>query len=323
MRAGAFVFVTLCFVQAAHAGPPELVLPLDCDLGKTCYIEDYVDAQPGEGQADYTCGLKSRDDHRGTDIVLSSFEAMEAGVNVLAAAAGTVAATRDGMADIAVTDETREAIAGRECGNAVRIDHGDGWQTLYCHLKRGSVIVRQGDKVMPGDPLGQVGLSGLTNIPHIHIGVLKDGNVVDPFAPDDTNSCEAPDGPGLWAETPPYTQTGLFTAGFSTSVPGLEAVQTGAARVTRTQSDQPLVLYAHAFYAATGDVLVFTATGPDGEAFADTVTLDNPQVQIMRAYGRKAPAGGWTVGDYRGVVRLERDGTLIAWRHADVTITSQ
>lgn len=320
MRAGAIFAVII--VQAAHAGPPELVLPVDCELGKTCYIEDYVDALPGPGQTDYACGLKSRDDHRGTDIVLESFAAMEAGINVLAAAAGTVAATRDGMADIAITDDTRSTIEGRECGNAVRIDHGDGWQTLYCHLKRGSVIVSQGDSVEAGDPVGMVGLSGLTNIPHVHIGVLQDGTVVDPFAPRASQNCKAPEEPDLWVNTPAYTKTGLFTAGFSISVPDLEAVQTGAARVMQAGADQPLVLYAHAFHAEPGDLLFFTATGPDGEVFSTTIPLDDPQLQIMRAYGRKAPAGGWPLGAYRGVVRLERDGTLIAWRHADVSVTS-
>ena len=65
------------------AGPlaaetPFLDWPMDCIPGQTCFIEDYVDADPGPGQADYTCGLKSRDGHRGTDIALLNFAAMDA-----------------------------------------------------------------------------------------------------------------------------------------------------------------------------------------------------------------------------------------------------
>ena len=304
----------------SFAEPPQLTLPIDCTLGQTCFIEDYVDADPGPGQQDYTCGLKSRDDHRGTDITLPSFDAMESGVAVLAAAPGRVAALRDGMADIAVTDDTRNTIRGRECGNAVRLDHGDGWQTLYCHMKNGSLTVREGQSVAAGDPLGLVGLSGLTNNPHIHLTVLKDGQITDPFRPDGARCGAAPDN-GLWKTAPAYTPTGLFTAGFSTAVPSLEDVQTGAARVTQTTPDEPLVLYGHAFHAEPNDTLTLTASGPGGEVFARTVTLIDPQPQLFRAYGRRSPEDGWPAGRYRGYVTLKRGDTLIAARHADITVS--
>ena len=47
-------------------------------------------------------------------------------------------------------------------GNAVVIDHGNKWVTLYAHLKKGSIRVRPGDIVKAGQTLGLVGLSGLT-----------------------------------------------------------------------------------------------------------------------------------------------------------------
>jgi len=314
-------FVILAAATTAAADAPRLALPIDCILGQTCYIEDYVDTDPGPGQRDYMCGLKSRDDHRGTDFMLPSFEAMQSGVDVLAAAPGTVAATRDGMADTPVTGATREAIRGRECGNAVRVDHGGGWQTLYCHLKRGSIRVRQGDEVETGDMLAEVGLSGLTNAPHVHLGVLKDGEIVDPFHPDDVAQCGQQTDGGLWQTPPGYTRAGLFTAGFSTAVPAFGAVRSGAARVHETGADQPLVLYGHVFYAQPGDRLTLTAQGPEGEIFRHDITLDDPKTQLFRAFGRKAPAAGWPAGAYRGYVRLMRGDTLIAARHADITVT--
>ncbi|MEQ8896772.1 MAG: M23 family metallopeptidase [Roseovarius sp.] len=304
----------------SFAEPPKLSLPIDCDLGQTCFIEDYVDNDPGPGQRDYTCGLKSRDSHRGTDIALPSFDAMNSGVSVLAAAPGRVAALRDGMADTPVTDATRATIRGRECGNAVRLDHGDGWQTLYCHMKNGSLTVREGQRVAAGDPLGLVGLSGLTNNPHLHLTVLKDGEIIDPFRPEATAQCGTSQASSLWQTAPAYTATGLFTAGFATAVPTLEDVQTGAARVTTTPNDQALVLYGHVFHAEPGDTLTLSASGPDGEIFSHTVPLDTPQPQLFRAYGRRSPEGGWPPGDYRGYVTLTRGDTLIAARHADITV---
>lgn len=321
-------WLALCGFLVSVAAPvaaemPVLGLPIDCTLGTSCYVEDYVDTDPGSGQRDYACGLKSRDDHRGTDIVLLSFEAMEAGVNVLAAAPGRVAATRDGVQDVAITPDNRADIEGRECGNAVRIDHGSGWQTLYCHLKQDSIRVKQGDRVQAGDVLGLVGLSGLTNVPHVHLGVLKDGEIVDPFNPENRDTCGTATGNGMWKEAPGYDRAGLFTAGFATAVPDFDAVKSGAARVRDTAPDQPLVLYGHAFYAKPGDALSLSATGPEGEIFRHDVILDNPQAQLFRAFGRRAPQDGWPEGAYRGYVHLTREGRVIAVRHADITVTSR
>jgi hypothetical protein len=317
MRAAALVL--LLAAAPAAAEPPRLALPLDCDYGRSCVIEDYVDAVPGPGQRDYTCGLKSRDDHRGVDFMLPGFAAMEAGVSVLAAAPGVVAATRDGVEDIPVTPESRARIAGRECGNAVRIDHGQGWQTLYCHMKRGSLTVRQGDRVETGDVLGEVGLSGLTNAPHLHLGVLHEGRIVDPFNPENRESC----GTGsetLWEIELPYHKTGLFTAGFSERVPDFADVQSGAARRESVVPGSPLVLYGHVFHAEPGDTLLLQAEGPEGEILRHETMLDAPKAQLFRAFGLKAPPGGWPEGDYRGYVRLWRGEVLIATRHADIEV---
>lgn len=318
------LLVTLLLGTPALAEPPVLSLPIDCALGQTCYIEDYVDLAPGPDEHDFMCSLKTRDGHRGTDIHVLSFDAMDKGVNVLASAPGRVAALRDGMEDTPFSPETRDQIAGRECGNAVRIDHGDGWQTLYCHMKKGSITVTQGQQVDAGTALGQVGLSGMTNAPHIHLTVLKDGAVVDPFLPDAKDgTCGTATDAGLWETALPYDRAGLFTAGFSTAVPDFEDVQSGDARVRQTASDTPLVLYGHVFYAQPGDTMRFTASGPEGEVFYHTETLDAPQAQLFRAYGRRAPEGGWPPGAYRGYVTLERDGQVLANRHADITVEAQ
>ncbi len=308
--------------SSAMADPPALSLPIDCHLGKTCYIEDYMDADPGAGQLDYTCGLKTRDGHRGTDFVLLTFEALAAGVDVLASAPGTVAATRDGVPDRPVTDDTRGQVKGRECGNAVRIDHGAGWQTLYCHLAQGSIMVRQGDRIAAGDPLGQVGLSGLTNIPHVHLTVLKNGQAVDPFHPDPAQSCGNDPGKDLWQITPDYTRAGLFTAGFSTSMPSFQDAHSGAARVRKAPHNLPIVLYAYAFHPKAGDTLVLSATSPKNEEiFSKTIEIEDPKAHLFRAFGRRAPAEGWPAGSYRGYVTMKRGDQVLAVRHADLEIT--
>ena len=69
-------------------------------------------------------------------------------------------ATRDGMTDVSIRDAGHGAVAGREAGNGVLIEHGGGWQTQYSHLRSGSVSVKPGERVEAGTPLGLIGLSG-------------------------------------------------------------------------------------------------------------------------------------------------------------------
>ncbi len=52
-------------------------------------------------------------------------------------------------------------------GNMVVISHGDGKQTLYAHLSK--VTVNVGDSVDAGDQIGNVGSTGKSTGPHLHI----------------------------------------------------------------------------------------------------------------------------------------------------------
>lgn len=303
----------------AGAEDLRLALPLDCTLGVSCYIEDYVDNDPARGATrDFACGINSRDGHKGTDIALLDFDTIADGVAVYAAAPGVVLRTRDSMPD----DRLMRGVTSQNaCGNAVLVDHGSGWQTLYCHMRLGSVAVEPGDMVQPGDTLGYVGLSGQTNHPHLHLTVMRDGKIVDPFRPDATGTCGAP-GETMWADPPAYTPTGMVTAGFSDSVPSLKAVSDGSARRERLGPDTPIVIYAHMGYPQPGDVLTLSAKGPAGtEIFRHQIEVETDQVSQMRAFGRKAPASGWPEGEYLGDALLVRDGTVIAHRFAHVTVT--
>src|SRR5689334_1198396 len=79
-----------------------LSLPLDCKVGETCFIQQYFDHDPSNGAKDYRCGPMAYDGHDGVDLRVPTLGAQRAGVTVVAAAAGTVKGTRDGMADVSV-----------------------------------------------------------------------------------------------------------------------------------------------------------------------------------------------------------------------------
>jgi len=56
-------------------------------------------------------------------------------------------------------------------GNHVVIDMGEGKYILLAHMLRGSIRVREGQRVKAGQLLGRCGNSGNTTMPHLHIQV--------------------------------------------------------------------------------------------------------------------------------------------------------
>src|SRR5262249_35663984 len=48
----------------------ELGLPIDCEVGRSCVIQNYVDHDPSPNARDYQCGTLTYDGHNGTDFRL-------------------------------------------------------------------------------------------------------------------------------------------------------------------------------------------------------------------------------------------------------------
>lgn len=64
------------------------------------------------------------------------------------------------------------------CGRGVRIKHGDGYETVYCHLDRAMVDI--GDRVSAGYQIAVSGNTGRSTGPHLHYAIKKDGTYIDP-----------------------------------------------------------------------------------------------------------------------------------------------
>lgn len=65
-------------------------------------------------------------------------------------------------------------------GYYIKIDHGNGFQTLYAHCLPGSLMVNVGDHVDAGQAIARVGQSGYATGPHLHFEVRVNGTCVDP-----------------------------------------------------------------------------------------------------------------------------------------------
>lgn len=302
-----FALLTLAPVQA---GAFDLAFPLDCTLGETCFIQQYADHDPGPTARDFTCGPLSYDGHDGTDIALSSLAAMQAGVTVRATAPGIVKGARDGMADIAANAPNAPDITDRECGNGVLVEHPDGWQTQYCHMKQGSVTVRAGDPVALGAPLGQVGISGLAEFPHLHLSVRHNGDDIDPFATSTLTTCGGT-GQSLWSPALPYQPGGIISIGLATAVPEYDAIKSGLATPALPIDAPALVIWAYLFGGQAGDTLDLAITGPDGAQIHETVLLEKTQAQLFRAIGKRRAAETWPAGLYTGTAILLRNGAEV------------
>lgn len=90
------------------------------------------------------------------------------GVPVVAPAAGYVVEAHDGEPDMTpgVISNNIRVPAGNFV--AIRLEE-TGTYLIIAHLKRGSVVVKAGERVEEGQVIGQCGNSGNTSEPHIHI----------------------------------------------------------------------------------------------------------------------------------------------------------
>ncbi len=106
-------------------------------------------------------GLRSLGNHKGIDISGANAE----GALVVAGEAGVV---------------TEAGWNSGGYGNYVKINHGNGIETLYAHMLDNSITVIPGQVVQQGEIVGQVGNTGYSFGAHLHFEVRINGIKVDP-----------------------------------------------------------------------------------------------------------------------------------------------
>lgn len=126
-------------------------------------LKEYCTADFGTRQKDYPT-------HKGIDVINGA-----GGIcYVIAAADGIVISAQnsvDGFDNKVYT-----------AGNMVHLYHpSTGLHTRYLHLRKGSVTVKEGDKVKRGDILGVMGNTGLSYGTHLHFDIYNGTKYIDPL----------------------------------------------------------------------------------------------------------------------------------------------
>lgn len=85
---------------------------------------------------------------------------------------------------IKAAGDGRVTLAGRHggYGNAVIIQHGQRYRTLYAHMNGFAKGIRSGSNVKQGQIIGYIGTTGLSTGPHLHYEFQVNGVHVDPLS---------------------------------------------------------------------------------------------------------------------------------------------
>ena len=317
---------------SGHAGagdsvrPPQgLTLPLKCNLAENCWVTGYVDLDPAKGSVqDAGCGHRSKDGQQDTHFGLpdeSYLSEGDWGVKVLAVADGTVTALRDGVRDRLVDGPRDEYwIKDKPCGNGLVIDHGQGFKSYYCHLRKASFKVQQGDVVQQGQHLGFVGESGQTSAIHLAYKLTYNGEVVDPFTGVEARraqvdvTCKTPLAQSLWQpawhQALAYQPAYITAVGLAHTPPKAKDIRHGYFdQMHSAPNDMPrLIVWAYLHGLRDGDEVQFLITDQANRPWlSSTHAIESDRDELLQYVGKTLmPDSRWLTGTYFVKVTVDR-----------------
>ncbi|MFC4075255.1 transglycosylase SLT domain-containing protein [Salinithrix halophila] len=114
------------------------------------------------------CGIGCYEGHTGQDFPGA------VGTPVMAAAGGVVSSVQTPM-------NNPRLGPNKSYGTLIKIDHGGGLETYYAHMYPNQIQVSVGQRVLPGQKIGEIGNFGNSTGPHLHFEVREKGQIKDPM----------------------------------------------------------------------------------------------------------------------------------------------
>jgi hypothetical protein len=319
MRKPPTVLAVLLFA-CGPAEALELEIPLACTLGTDCWVQQYPDHDKGPGAADFTCGTATYDGHTGTDFRVRDTLSE---VQVVAAADGAVKAIRNTVEDKLVAGAADlKAVSTIECGNGVVLSHPGGFETQYCHMRKGSIAVRAGQQVKAGEILGRVGFSGRAAFTHLEFILRRTGKKIDPFSGELGRDCQADD-VSLWSKKAQallaYQPTAVLDFGWHSDKVETSMLENGEITRESPRSEWPaLVAYARLINLQKDDEITLTMQAGEAAPTTNKVKLDRNKAQYVLFAGKKR-SNAWK-GPYQAELVVTANGKEKLRRKIDVTV---
>lgn len=302
--------------------PLALKLPVSCQLEESCWLVNYPDVQKEEGYQDYKGGKNTYEGNKGTYFAVKTFIDIKNGTPAHAADDGKVIFVRNNIEDNYPLGDKDTEKEPPFCGNAVVIEHNHGWKTAYCHLKKGSISVKQGDFTTAGAQIGQIGLSGQTEFPHLYFTVLKGENYFDPFSGLQLNGKENKNKyKPLWGinarDNLKYRDVILTNIGVSAEDPSLYSVKQGSYKNIELLYDEPeIFIWVYGFHFKKKDIIKLTLYNPDQEkVMNDFIRVSSGNIENLVSFKKKKKKEKWKPGFYNVKINYIKTGLKLAYEY--------
>lgn len=153
------------FVRARQPELARIAAAKGTDTGSEGWRQDFIWPSPGRISGHFGAQRVYRGGEAG---------AYHSGLDIAGGAGTTYVAPADGVVVLAAAD-----VPFSLEGHLLIVDHGQGLNSAFLHASE--LLVKEGEHVKQGQPLGKIGMTGRATGPHLHWSLTWRGRRLDPL----------------------------------------------------------------------------------------------------------------------------------------------